>query len=145
MSVVKDISLKSGVSLSTVSLVLNNKPGISDATRRKVLAAAAELGYQDYTPRGRSKRNAASLQFIFYKKHGLIATDTPFFANVLEGVEADELSVGSAVGGVSLKQVTAGELEIGSAIGSLKLEDVRADAYTKAGFILHTSGQIQNR
>ena len=88
MSVVKDISLKSGVSLSTVSLVLNNKPGISDATRRKVLAAAAELGYQDYTPRGRSKRNAASLQFIFYKKHGLIATDTPFFANVLEGVEA---------------------------------------------------------
>lgn len=63
----------------------------------------------------------------------------------IEGVEADELSVGSAVGGVSLKQVTAGELEIGSAIGSLKLEDVRADAYTKAGFILHTSGQIQNR
>lgn len=87
MSVVKDISLKSGVSLSTVSLVLNNKPGISDATRQRVLAAAAELGYQNYTPRGSSRRRTASLQFIFYKKHGLIANDTPFFSYVLEGVE----------------------------------------------------------
>ena len=63
----------------------------------------------------------------------------------LEGVEADELSVGSAVGGASLKQVTAGDLEIASALGSLKLEDVWADTYTKAGLILHTSGQIQKR
>ena len=63
----------------------------------------------------------------------------------LEGVEADELSVSSAVGGASLKQVTAGDLEIGSVLGSLKLEDVWADSYTKAGIILHTSGQIQKR
>lgn len=63
----------------------------------------------------------------------------------LEGVEADELSVSSAVGGASLKQVTAGDLEIGSALGSIQLEDVWADSYTKAGIILHTSGQIQKR
>ena len=63
----------------------------------------------------------------------------------LEGVEADELSVSSAVGGASLKQVTAGDLEIGSVLGSIQLEDVWADSYTKAGIILHTSGQIQKR
>ena len=43
------------------------------------------------------------------------------------------------------KQVTAGDLEIGSALGSIQLEDVWADSYTKAGIILHTSGQIQKR
>ena len=63
----------------------------------------------------------------------------------LEGVEADELSVSSAVGGASLKQVTAGDLEIGSVLGNIQLEDVWADSYTKAGIILHTSGQIQKR
>ena len=63
----------------------------------------------------------------------------------LEGVEADELSVSSALGGANLKQVTAGDLEIGSALGSIQLEDVWADSYTKAGIILHTSGQIQKR
>ena len=63
----------------------------------------------------------------------------------LEGVEADELSVSSALGGANLKQVTAGDLEIGSALGSIQLEDVWADSYTKAGIILHTSGQSQKR
>ena len=64
---------------------------------------------------------------------------------VVENVEADALSVSGAVGGSSLKQVTAGDLEIASALGSIKLEDVWADNYIKAGFILHTSGQIQKR
>ncbi|WP_144064177.1 hypothetical protein [Faecalibacterium sp. An58] len=60
-------------------------------------------------------------------------------------MEADALSVSGAVGDASLKQVTAGDLEIGSVLGSIKLEDVWADTYTKAGLILHTSGQIQKR
>lgn len=42
-----DVARASGVSRTTVSYVLNETPGvtISDATRRRVLAAAAELGY----------------------------------------------------------------------------------------------------
>ena len=41
-----EIAKLSGVSVSTVSLVLNQKPGIPDETRRKVLHAAQSLGYQ---------------------------------------------------------------------------------------------------
>ena len=64
----------------------------------------------------------------------------------IENLDAtEEVSAANAVGSVSLKQVTTSNLVIGAAIGSIKLEDVRADAYTKAGFILHTSGQIQKR
>lgn len=42
-----DVAVRAGVARSTVSYVLNDTPGarISEATRRRVLAAAADLGY----------------------------------------------------------------------------------------------------
>ncbi|NQU11391.1 LacI family DNA-binding transcriptional regulator [bacterium] len=43
---IKDIAAQSGVSLSTVSLVMNQNPRISAATRERVLATIARLGYQ---------------------------------------------------------------------------------------------------
>ena len=43
-----DVARRAGVSRATVSMVLNNKPGvaITDATRQKVMQAARELNYQ---------------------------------------------------------------------------------------------------
>ena len=41
-----DVAAKVGVSTGTVSLVLSNAPGPSAATRERVMAAAAELGYR---------------------------------------------------------------------------------------------------
>lgn len=41
-----DVAERAGVSTSTVSLVLNNKPGISPEVRAAVLKAANELGYR---------------------------------------------------------------------------------------------------
>ena len=43
---IKDIARESGVSLSTVSLVFNDNPRISQATRAKVLQTIERLGYQ---------------------------------------------------------------------------------------------------
>ncbi len=45
MATLRDIARKARVSESTVSRVLNNSPGISDATRRRVLGIAQELKY----------------------------------------------------------------------------------------------------
>ena len=42
---IKDVAEVLGVSQATVSLVLNNKPGISDETRQRVMKKAEELGY----------------------------------------------------------------------------------------------------
>jgi LacI family transcriptional regulator len=42
----RDIARHADVALSTVSQVLNNKPGVSHETRQRVLEAAAELGYR---------------------------------------------------------------------------------------------------
>ena len=41
------VSDRTGVSLATVSRVLNGRPGVSSETRRQVLSVAAELGYQE--------------------------------------------------------------------------------------------------
>ena len=42
---IKDIARECGVSVSTVSRVLNNHPDVSEAVRRKVLAVVEERGY----------------------------------------------------------------------------------------------------
>ncbi len=41
----KDIALRCGVSVATVSKALNGQPDIGEATRQQVLSAARELGY----------------------------------------------------------------------------------------------------
>ena len=41
----KELAKLINVSPATVSMVFNNKPGISDATRELVLKTAAEYGY----------------------------------------------------------------------------------------------------
>ena len=44
----KELAKKLGLSESAISLALNHKPGVSTATRKRVLAAAEEFGY-DFT------------------------------------------------------------------------------------------------
>lgn len=80
----KHIAEKLGISTTTVSLILNNKPGVSEETRRKVLEAAAQMGYKK---RGSiEKAKTPSLQFVIYKKHGNVVSDTPFFSELSEGI-----------------------------------------------------------
>jgi len=42
-----DVANVTGVSLATVSRVINGKPGVADSTRRRVLDALSDFGYQD--------------------------------------------------------------------------------------------------
>ncbi|WP_405010822.1 LacI family DNA-binding transcriptional regulator [Kitasatospora sp. NBC_01539] len=43
---IKDVAARAGVSIGAVSLAANNRPGVSDTTRARILAAAADLGWQ---------------------------------------------------------------------------------------------------
>ncbi len=43
---IKDVAQEAGVSIATVSYVLNNADGVSDETRQRVLIVASELGYR---------------------------------------------------------------------------------------------------
>jgi len=44
----REVASSVGVTMATVSMVLRGKPGISEATRSKVLEAAARLGYEPH-------------------------------------------------------------------------------------------------
>jgi LacI family transcriptional regulator len=50
----EDVAKQAGVAKSTVSLALNDKPGISAALKQTVLQAAATLGYRNAKPRTQS-------------------------------------------------------------------------------------------
>lgn len=81
----KELAQKLHISQSTVSMVLNNKPGISEKTRALVLDAANEYGY-DFSKHIDASPAKGQIQFVAYKKHGMIVEDTPFW--LTEGVES---------------------------------------------------------
>ncbi|HHW12843.1 MAG TPA: LacI family transcriptional regulator [Firmicutes bacterium] len=89
MVTIKDVAKKAGVSISTASLVINNKAGVSERLRAKVLAAIEEL---DYRPNGMAR----ALKSKKSKVLGLIIPDivNPFFPLVVRGVEAAALRYG---------------------------------------------------
>jgi LacI family transcriptional regulator len=77
----RDVARKAGVSIKTVSRVVNDQGEISEATRQRVLAVIEELGY-------RPSRVARAL--VTQQSHtiGLVVSDitNPFFPQVAQGV-----------------------------------------------------------
>jgi DNA-binding LacI/PurR family transcriptional regulator len=55
-----DVARSAGVSVSTASIAFSGSGPVSQATRERVLAAAAELGYDGPDPRARSLRQGRS-------------------------------------------------------------------------------------
>ncbi len=81
----KELAKKLGVSPSAVSIALNAKKGVSDETRRKILAAAAEHGLEK--PRREPvEKTSRYINLVIFKKHGLVVGDTPFFAELIENI-----------------------------------------------------------
>jgi LacI family transcriptional regulator len=78
----KRIAGELGVSITTVSKVLNNRADISQATRSRVLAKVEELGYQ---------RNAVARSLSLRRSHtvGIVIPDLmhSFFVEVIAGIE----------------------------------------------------------
>lgn len=81
----KELAQKLNISAATVSMVLNRKGGISPATQQKVLNAAREYGY-DLSKYYLYEEETRSICFLNYKKNGKVVTDSPFFAEIAEGI-----------------------------------------------------------
>jgi DNA-binding LacI/PurR family transcriptional regulator len=76
------------VSPTTVSLVLNDKPGISQETRELVLEAARSLGY--VTSNGsnhRLKQHLSAVGMVVKMEPGLIPLSNPFYSQIIAGVD----------------------------------------------------------
>jgi len=78
----KRIAGELGVSITTVSKVLNNRADISEATRTRVLAKVEELGY---------RRNAVARSLSLRRSHtlGIVIPDLmhSFFVEIIAGIE----------------------------------------------------------
>ncbi len=89
---VVDVAKKAGVSLGTVSNVLNRPERVAPATRGRVLAAIEELGFI---------RNEAARQLRAGRSRsiGLVVLDirNPFFTDLAAGVESSAADAGLSV------------------------------------------------
>jgi LacI family transcriptional regulator len=79
----KDIAIRAGVTSATVSMVINNKPNISEGTRKKVLKIAKELNYYpNVIARGLATKKSNSI--------GVIVPNlaSSFVVRILQGIKS---------------------------------------------------------
>lgn len=87
-----DVARQAGVSKSTVSLALNNKPGISAELKQTVLHAAAELGYRLAKNRPLARSAAARTIAVVHSEPDQPPSGAPeptgLFLRYLDGIRA---------------------------------------------------------
>ena len=94
-----DVAARAGVSRTTVSFVLNDRPGtsISPQTRRRVLDAATELGYHPHaSARGLAGGKSHILGFVLRQSAEQVAGDGTL-AETLSGLAAAARTAGFRV------------------------------------------------
>lgn len=96
MATLRDIADATGVSVAAVSLALNGRTGISDETRERVLAVAAELGY---VRRGeRQPRQARGfIGFVIEQLPFPVFSDI-FYGDVVHGIDQEAHELGFSTG-----------------------------------------------
>jgi LacI family transcriptional regulator len=78
------VAEKAGVSIATVSRVLNGTARVSDQTRAKVRRAMDELGYRpNASARGLAANTTGTIALVFPKLSG------PFFSEMIRGAELE--------------------------------------------------------
>ncbi|HEY1346818.1 MAG TPA: LacI family DNA-binding transcriptional regulator [Streptosporangiaceae bacterium] len=79
---IRDVARAAGVSVATASFALNGRPGVAEDTRKRVVAAAASLGYRANTQAQALRRGQTTTYGIVVRNFA-----NPFFLEVLAGAE----------------------------------------------------------
>lgn len=80
----KDIAQILDISPAAVSLALNNKHGVSEELRRKVVALRNSSMAAEFNTIQQRSQNASQILFIVLKKSGNVISNTPFFLSLQE-------------------------------------------------------------
>lgn len=82
----KDIAREAGVSTASVSLYLNQKPGVSKPVKESIAAAIERVGY---TPRRSKKKEGSNLIGILIEHLGFPAFSDVLYFQVMQGFEQE--------------------------------------------------------
>ncbi len=84
---IREIARLANVSPATISLVLNNKPGVGDETRKRVQSILKEY---DYKLPAKNKVPMKNIRFLKYKDHSMIVDgNAGFISAIIDAVEAE--------------------------------------------------------
>jgi DNA-binding LacI/PurR family transcriptional regulator len=86
---IADIATRAGVTKAAVSFALNGQPGVSAATRERILAIASEIGFQPSSAaRALSDGRAGAFGFVFDRPARMLGIES-FFMQLLSGIQAE--------------------------------------------------------
>lgn len=128
---IADVARRAGVSKGLVSFALNGKPGVNAATRERILAVAAEMGWSpDVRARSLSTNRSFALGLVLQRDTEIVAGD-PFFPAFIAGVERELAVAGQAlvlasVASARLETETYRKLAAERRVDGVFLADLRA-------------------
>ncbi|MDG4759670.1 LacI family DNA-binding transcriptional regulator [Micromonospora sp. WMMD710] len=86
---IADVARRAGVSKGAVSYALNGQPGVSEATRQRILAIATEIGFSPSSAaRALSGATAEAVGLALCRPARILGIE-PFFMELISGVEAE--------------------------------------------------------
>ena len=86
---IADIARRAGVSTGAVSYALNNRPGVSQATRERILAVAAELGWQpSAAARSLSGARTETVGLVLARDPSALGSES-FYMQFIAGIESE--------------------------------------------------------
>jgi DNA-binding LacI/PurR family transcriptional regulator len=140
---ISDIAQRAGVSKGAVSFALNDRPGLSDDTRERILGIAEELGwYPNSAARSLSVARANACGLVLARPARTLALE-PFFMEFLAGVGA-ELSARSIALTIQLADDVQAEVAVhrrwwaerrvdGVLVVDLRTDDPRIEELVRLG------------
>ena len=129
----REVAALAGVGIKTVSRVVNNEPGVSDALVRRVREAALSLNFQPDVAAGNLRRNdrrSLSIGLL------LASVSNPFCASIHRAVEDVADARGVAVFSASIDEDTSRERSLVAAFTSRRVDGlILTPAATDQGYL----------
>lgn len=149
MATMQDVATRAGVSIATVSFVVNGTKNVSPSTRDRVTSAMAELGFRNnVVARALASRRTRIMALLFPSvEHRMGPTATSFFTSAAG--RASDLGYHlvlwpSEANGEDVDDLISGGLIDGVIVMEIKMEDHRIDLLLERGVPFTAIGRTRH-
>ncbi|RMI03745.1 LacI family DNA-binding transcriptional regulator [Cellulomonas triticagri] len=140
---ITDVARRAGTSKGTVSMVLNDRPGVAPATRARVVAAVQDLGFRPSgAARALSLSRADAIGLVLARVPATLRSDSfyaPFVAGLEQGVGHADCAVllrfvaDEAAEAAAYRALAEGRRVDGVVLADLRCDDPRVDLLADLG------------